>query len=154
MTTVNKYVRYSSQSNLRDTDVIDMREKYRSSNASIQEIAELFGVNRSTVERIISHRTWSHIPSPTTIKNGRYSVYPDGRIWSTASKKFLTPRTTASGIPQVQLSTPTGKETVPVALLVAKTFISPNVRSMSSIAYANADTMDTHFINLSVKTKK
>lgn len=147
------YIRASKQTMLTDSDVLDMRDAAAVGNVTSSEVAALYGIDPTTAARAIDGRSWSHVPSPKAIYNGKYSVYPDGRIRSNASKSFLTPRTGKDGTPTVQLTINGSRETTSVAYLVAKAFISPSLRATSKISFISGQT-DTHFTNLAVGSSK
>ena len=149
-----KYQRSNPQSMLTDSDVLDIRAAYANSNASVAEIADLYGIDNKTVRSIVERRSWKHVPEPKAINGGMQEVYPDGRIRSKASNDFLTMETRSNGETVVRLTTKNGKRTrTPVAYLVAKAFIAPNLRSTAAVNVIG-DEGDFHFTNLQVNGKK
>lgn len=143
-----KYMRYSEQSMLTDSDVLDMRSAFATGSVTAEELADLYGINRSTAERIVTGKTWTHVPSPRQINRGKYEVYPDGRIRSISNNQFLTTRF-KDGQEVVELRANGKREVTPVSYLVARAFISPNLRSTKSIRFIG-DSSDNHFTNIAV----
>lgn len=147
----SKYIRYSPQSGLSDSDVLDMRTAFTTKSVSVSDLADLYGINQTTANRIINGTSWAHVPSPKAINRGKYQVYPDGRVYSTSSRKFMTSRLNKDGDEVVDLRTATGgRAATPIALLVAKSFIDSSVRSTKKIQFVNGDSLDTHFTNITV----
>lgn len=142
---MNSYVRQSAQTGLTDSDIIDMRVQADREGLSATAIAADYGIDRTTAGRIISGRTWSHVPSPKQI--GNYSVYPDGRIFSKSSGRFMQATIGRDGAEYVELRTGGGREKIAVASLVAKAFLG--TRS-NKISFVNGDAGDAHFTNLVV----
>lgn len=140
------YIRYSAQSGLTDSDIIDMRVEAAMKDTSPSVIGERYGIDRTTAARIISGRTWSHVPAPKTI--GNYKIYPDGRIYSKSAGRFLQQTTTKDGSAFVELRANGEREKVSVASLVARAFLGTK---STRIGFINGDASDTHFTNLIVK---
>lgn len=139
------YIRYSAQSGLSDSDVIDMRVAAERNGLSAAYIGETYGIDRTTAGRIITGRTWGHVPAPKQM--GNYSVYPDGRIYSKAAGRFMQPSVGRDGLKYVELRSNGKREKVSVASLVAKAFLG--TRS-NKISFANGNPADVHFTNLVV----
>ena len=142
---MNNYMRYSAQAGITDSDVIDMRVSAQRENLTATAIGERYGIDRTTAGRIISGRTWSHVPAPK--QSGNYSIYPDGRIFSKSAGRFLQPTEGRDGLQYVELRSNGTRQKVTVASLVAKAFLG--TRS-TKIGFANGDTSDVHFTNLVV----
>lgn len=141
------YLRNSTQSGISDSDVLDMRDLAIRDGLTATEIGEQYGIDRTTAGRIITGRTWSHVPAPRTI--GNYSVYPDGRVFSISANKFLRATATKNGA-FVELREKGNREKVAVANLVAKAFISSRITSSKKIAFIDGNPSDAHFTNLVV----
>ena len=142
---MENYLRRSPKSNLTDSDVIDIRITAEAEGLTAQSIADRYNIDRTTAGRIITNRSWSHVPSPKTV--GNYSIYPDGRIFSNSNGRFLRTSTAKDGMTYVEMTTNGSRERVSVASLVAKAFLGTKSKNISFI---NGDTSDTHFTNLSV----
>lgn len=143
------YSRYSEQSMLTDSDVMDIRVAHAKGNVTGVEIADLYGINRSTAERIIRNESWTHVPMPKSINRGKYMIYADGRIFSTSQGKFLIPRE-RNGQLVVELRANDKRQTVSVAYLVAKNFIDSTIRSQKAVMVEGQDPADVHFTKISV----
>lgn len=48
-------------SRLTESDVVELRQRYASGGITQRKLAEEYGVNQSTVHRIISGQKWSHV---------------------------------------------------------------------------------------------
>lgn len=142
---MNNYIRHSTQTGLTDSDIIDMRVGAQRDNLTATDISMIYGIDRTTAGRILSMRTWSHVPSPKQI--GNYSVYPDGRIYSKAAGRFMQSSIGRDGSEYVELRTGGSREKVAVASLVAKAFLGTK---SNKISFANGDASDAHFTNLVV----
>ena len=150
----SKYIRHSPQSGLSDSDVLDMRTAFTTKSVSVSDLADLYGINHTTANRIVTGASWAHVPSPKSINRGKYLVYPDGRVYSIASRKFMASRVNKDGDEVVELRTTTGGRAItPIALLVAKSFVDSSIRSTKNINFVNGDTHDTHFTNITVARK-
>lgn len=148
------YVRESKQSGISDSLVLDIRKAY-ASGATKTEIADAYGVDRKTIYNIVEGNTWTHVPSPRpagSFKN--YEVFPDGRVWSRNAGRFVSTRTRRDGTVVVELRNGDRRQSVDVALLVARAFVNKNVRTPSSIGYRDADSTNVHFSNLVVNSRK
>lgn len=142
---MNSYIRHSAQTGLSDSDIIDMRVQAQREGLSATAIAADYGIDRTTAGRIITGRTWSHVPAPKQI--GNYSVYPDGRIFSKAAGRFMQPTVGRDGIEYVELRSGGNREKIAVAALVAKAFLGTK---SNKISFVNGDASDAHFTNLVV----
>jgi hypothetical protein len=146
---MNTYTRYSQQAGITDSDVIDMRVLAVRDNLTAAAIAARYGIASTTAARIISGRTWSHVPAPKAI-NKSYIVYPDGRIFSKAANRFMTPIIAKDGLEYVELRANGERSKVSIAQLVAKAFLGTKSKKIS---FANGDATDSHFTNLVVTSK-
>lgn len=140
----NTYQRFSSQSGLSDTDVLNIRDLATREGLTATDIGERYGIDRTTAGRIITGRTWGHVPAPKTI-NG-YDVYPDGRIFSQSSNSFLKTFNRA-GQAFVELRVKGTRQKVSVASLVAKAFLGTK---SSKIAFVDGNPSNAHFTNLTI----
>lgn len=139
------YIRSSAQSGLTDSDIIDMRVEAQRNGTSATAIGEMYGIDRTTAGRIISGRTWSHVPAPKAL--GNYSIYPDGRVFSKSAGKFMQPSIGRDGLQYIELRANGTREKVSVAGLVAKAFLGTK---SNKISFVNGQTTDPHFTNLVV----
>lgn len=147
------YVRVSPQSGISDSQVLDIRRLF-AAGFTKSDIADSFGVDRKTVYNIVNGNSWTHVPSPRQIGNfSNYEVYPDGRVWSRGSSRFVTSRTRKDGSVTVELRSGDRRQTVEVAMLVARAFVNSKVRTVNSISFRDGDSENTHFANLSVSTR-
>ena len=138
------YMRYSAQSGMTDTDILDIRNLVADENKSFTEVADIYGINRRTVSRIVNNTYWSHVPQPTTLsKLPNYVIYPDGRVYSKHTNKFLSTESRNGSTVNVKIK---GKR-YNVAELVANAFINRKLDS-SKIGFVNGDPTDVHFTNL------
>ena len=147
---MKNYIRNSLQTGLTDSDIIDLRIDATSLNSV--ELGEKYGIDRTTAARIASNRTWSHVPAP--VKQGNYLVYPDGRIFSTSNKRFLTVSTGKDGLGYVEITRQrkpkylgSQRVKVSVASMVAQAFLGTK---SSKIGFVNGRKNDAHFTNLVV----
>jgi len=70
--------------------VCAIRHKYLYQGKSPTTLAKQYGVSPSTIRRIANNQFYSDIPAPEPIPGFyNYVALPDGRIWSTTSKKFI-----------------------------------------------------------------
>lgn len=139
------YIRHSAQTGLKDSDILDIRRLAEVEGLTATDIGAQFGIDRTTAGRIINGRTWSHVPAPKA--QGNYVVYPDGRIYSKSSGRFMQPSVGRDGNQYVELRSNGTRQKVTVASMVAKAFLG--TRS-TKIAFVNGDTSDVHFTNLVV----
>lgn len=142
---MTQYLRYSAQSGLSDTDILDIRDAADRDGLSPEFIASQYNIDRTTAARIIAGRTWSQVPSPKRV--GNYSIYPDGRIFSKSAGRFMNTTTGRDGLSYVELRTNGRREKVAVAALVAKAFLGTKSRNLS---FVNGNTGDAHFTNISI----
>jgi len=146
-----KYRRFSTQTALRDSDVLDIR-KLLAENYTETSIAQKFGIARKTVYNIAQGKTWTHVPAPKAVRGfPSYTVYPDGRVWSVASNQFMATKTRVTGERFVDLRSSGKRQSMPVSLLVARAFL--NSRS-SIVNYIDDDRSNAHVSNLSVGSKR
>lgn len=112
-----------TRTKLTQSDVLDMRRYHDEEGMDDAHIGRIFSVSRATVYDVVNRRTWAHVPDPVPAKGYKgYRVYPDGRIYSEASKSFMA---TVKGniTPSVRLKAPNGKRrTVSVATLVNNSY--------------------------------
>lgn len=144
---MKNYMRYSSQTGLTDSDIIDMRTKAQSGKASASTIGSMYGINPTTAARIISGRSWGHVPAPKNLTDN-YVIYPDGRIFAKATGSFLTTTAGKDGNMFVRITANGRRVRVPAAILVAAAF--HGVDDAEKIDFANGDPEDLHFTNLVV----
>ena len=143
------YRRFSNQTSLSDSDVLDIRRIFNQGDVSQTILAESYDVDRRTIHNIVTQQSWTHVPQPQPVSgNPQYMVYPDGRVWSTASERFLTPSTNASGEQIVTLSSNGSRSRTNVAQLVAQSFLSTRKRNFS-VSYRD-NPSDPHFTNLEI----
>jgi Transposase and inactivated derivatives, IS30 family len=143
----SNYTRYSNQAGLTDSDIMDIRDLSERANLSAVEIADRYGVARSTVDRILARRTWQDVPSPKTVGTN-YVVYADGRVFSKNAGRFIaTTIDRSTGQEVVELRTKGIRGKVSTAELVAKLFLGTKSKRISFI---NGDPTDSHFTNLKV----
>jgi hypothetical protein len=142
------YVKYSSRSMLSDSDVIDIRRDADSAeNFSVRELAAKHAVPKSTVHDILTGKTWSHVPNPVTVYKN-YSIFPDGRVWSNKTSKFLQAKMAKSGTLSVELQVNGTRQTVPVASLVAKAFLG---KKSTKLSFVDGDSTNVHFTNIAAR---
>lgn len=146
---ISNYVRNSTQAGISDSDVLDIRDLAFRGGLTATQIAAQYGIDRTTAARIINNRTWAHVPSPRLI-NG-YEVYPDGRVYSSASGRFLTISTNKQGQRSVTITKKGIRSQVPVANLVAKAFINERLTVTKRIDFVDGNPANIHFTNLVVK---
>jgi hypothetical protein len=85
-------------------------------------------------------------------KDNQYLIYPDGRVWSNKSNKFLSP-TEHKGYFRVTLHID-GKQLTPdIHRLVAETFI-PNPDNLPQVNHIDENTKNNHYSNLEWTTAK
>jgi len=118
------YTTRSTRSNLSASQVLDIRRQHDVEGMNDAQLARLYGVSRKTIYDIEQRRTWRDVPRPVTVRGFKgYSVYPDGRVYSTAKGKFLAQAGRSKGGPVVQMNTSGGKrKLVSINSLVAKGF--------------------------------
>lgn len=121
----------SARSNLSASQVLDIRRLHDVEGVNDAQLSRLYAVSRKTIYDIEQRRTWKHVPSPVIVRGYKgYSVYPDGRVYSTAKSRFLTQANRIKGGPVVQMNTSGGRRRlVSVNSLVAKGFRVKRVRS-------------------------
>ena len=142
MSQSQNYVSHSTRSGLSDSDVLDIRLASRST--SVRNIARQMTLPKSTVHDIISGKTWGHVPNPVVVYRN-YSVFPDGRVWSNKSNKFLTSKLNRNGTLTVEVTVNGSRKTVQVATLVARAFLGSRG---SRLNYKDGDRTNVHFTNL------
>jgi hypothetical protein len=143
-----QYRKTSSHSSLTDSQVADIR-LMAMRGLTQTEIAEEVGVHRKTVYNIIERNTWNHVPDPVRPYGFRnYLVFPDGRVYSSVSDKFITPTIRANGEQVVRINNSSGNRvTIPVANLVARGYYGSR---RESVTYRDGNPSNTHFTNISV----
>lgn len=142
------YIRYSTQSGLTDSDIVDMRKEASTEGTSVEVLSSRYGINRTTTARILKGSSWSHVPQPKTL--GKYTVYPDGRIYSESAKRFMK-TFMRDGEQSVEIRVHGDREIVSVASLVAKAFLGSKAKKFT---YKNGDSTDIHFTNLTTQKSK
>jgi hypothetical protein len=140
------YLNFSKRSGLSDTDVIDIRLAYLTDKISVRNLAAHYFVPKSTIHDIIVYKTWNHVPEPVKLKQYKdYSVFPDGRILSNKTKKFLSTKMDRSGTLNVDLTVAGKRKSVSVASLVAKAFLGSK---STKLTYRDEDKTNVHFTNI------
>ena len=116
------YTATSGHSNLTASDILDIRRMYADGNSD-SAIANAFGIHRKTVYNIVNRKTWREVPTPVKVRGfSNYQVYPDGRVFSTASQSFVKPLNRTYG-QAVRIQKSNGERTtVPVSTLLQKGF--------------------------------
>lgn len=145
-----QYRKTSYRSSLNDSKVADIR-LMALRGASHKDIADTIGVHRKTVYNIVEGNTWNHVPTPVRAYGyPDYLVFPDGRIYSPITDKFISALPRSSGSPAVRIKNSGGKRvTVPVATLVARGYLG--TRSPTpNIKYRDGNPQNTHFTNISL----
>ena len=142
------YKRNSSRSLLNDSIVADIRlMAMRGTNQT--EIARSVGVHRKTVYDILEHNTWNHVPEP--VRAYGYPddlIFPDGRVYSSASDQFLSPRVRRDGEQVVRVKNSRGQRvTTPVSTLLARGYLGSR-SLMLQITYRDVNPANTHFTNI------
>lgn len=145
---MTQYTRVSLQTGLTDSDILDIRAFAASTGANTVEVGYRWNIDRTTAARIINRRTWSHVPNPKTI--GAYTIYPDGRVFSKASGRFMTTSKGRDGLQYVELRTNGNREKVAVATLVARAFLGTKSRKLT---FVNGDRSNAHFTNIAIAQK-
>lgn len=141
----NSYVTYSSRSGLTDSDVLDIRVAAKTS--SVRSVARSFATPKSTVQDIVSGKTWGHVPNPRVLNSLKnYTIYPDGRVWSNKTNKFLSTKLDKAGSLSVELVANGKRKSFSVASLVARAFSGK--KSVSKVSYRDGDSTNVHFTNL------
>jgi len=78
---------------LSKSQVCTIRHKYLYEGVTSTELAKKYGLTPSTIRRIARGALYSDIPMPKRISVSssfrNYIAYPDNRIWSLSSKKFI-----------------------------------------------------------------
>ena len=140
----------SSHSILNDSTVADIRMmKLRGETTS--QIARTTGVHRKTVYNILEGNTWAHVPTPVRAYGyPDYLVFPDGRVYSSTSDKFITASNLSNGSPVVRIKTSGGKRvTTPVSTLVARGYHGTRARK-PQVTYVDGNPSNTHFTNITL----
>ena len=144
---MRRYLRNSPHSSLTDSKVMDMHRMFREGLNDTQ-IADRLNVHRKTVYNVRQGNTWAHVPRPVTVRGWQnYEIYPDGRIWSRATKRFLSPRKRRDGELVVELRSGSKRRTLPVSNLVAKAFLKGRNKNVN---YLDGNPSNVHYTNLSL----
>lgn len=144
---MEKYKRFSPNSGLTDSDVIEMLILAEMGKVeSFTELARSFGVDRRTVSRIINGQSWSHVPRPRPLGKN-YFVCADGRVFSKTAGKFLSPKRDKDGNLVVELRVDGKRERAVISHLVAKAFIG---KKPKAIRFNDGDPSNPHLTNISV----
>lgn len=141
-----EYRTTSTRSSLTDSTVLDIRRL--SGQVPERQLAEQFDIHRKTIYNIVNNKTWQHVPEPKPIASFRnYSIYPDGRVWSNVSNRFLKPTTRASGESYVKLRNGSKSRTVSVSELVARAFLGTRKRNIT-VTYRDGNPANSHHQNI------
>lgn len=141
-----QYRTKSNKSQLTDSSVLDIRRL--SGQVPERALAKQFNIHRKTIYNIVNYKTWQHVPEPKTIASFKnYTIYPDGRVWSNASNKFMKLTTRASGENVVKLRNGSKSKTVAVSELVAKAFLGTRKRNIQ-VTYLDGNPSNSHHQNL------
>lgn len=118
------YSAISARSNLSGSQVLDIRRLHDVEGINDAQLSRRYTVSRKTIYDIEQRRTWKNVPSPVIVRGYKgYTIYPDGRVYSTAKSKFLTQASRIKGGPVVQMNTSSGRRRlVSVNSLVTKGF--------------------------------
>ena len=117
------YSKRSTRSNLTASDVLDIRRLHDVEGLNDAELSRRYSVSRKAIYNIVNRKSWSDVPDPVSLRGyTSYSVYPDGRVFSNSTGKFLSPIGRVSG-PAVKMISNTGvRRTMPVRSLVQRGF--------------------------------
>lgn len=143
-----QYIKNSRHSVLNDSIVADIRlMNLRGENTA--DIANKTGVHRKTVYNILKGNTWAHVPLPVRAYGyPEYLVFHDGRVYSSASDKFITPVTRANGEKSMRIKNNKGQRvSTPVSTLVARGYHGTRAQS-PKIKYRDGNPSNTHFTNI------
>lgn len=118
---------------------------------STSSIARETGVHRKTVYNILEGNTWAHVPTPVRAYGyPEYLVFPDGRIYSSASDKFITANARSNGEQIVRIKNSKGQRvTTPVSTLVARGYHGTRART-PNVTYRDGNPSNTHFTNITL----
>ena len=106
------YSAKSARSNLTGSQVLDIRRQHDQDGMNDAALARLYSVTRKTIYDIEQRRTWKSVPAPTSVRGYKgYEVYPDGRVRSAVTGKFIAQAKRRTG-PVVQIRTSGGKRKV------------------------------------------
>ena len=86
-------------------------------------------------------------------EDNNYLIYPDGRIWSKKSNKFLSPAKVGRGYLQVNLTINGKKSNYYVHRLVAEAFI-PNPNNYPQVNHIDENKENNNYYNLEWVTSK
>ena len=142
------YRKTSSHSTLTDSIVSDIRLSLLTGKTHA-DVANDFGIHRKTVYNIDNHNTWNHVPQPVrAYGHPDYLVFPDGRIYSPTTSKFITQTVRSNGEATVRVKTSGGtRVTTPVSSLVAKGYLGSRARS-PKVQYIDGNPANAHFTNI------
>jgi hypothetical protein len=143
-----KYTRTSRQSNLNDSLISDMRfDGMR--KKSHTAISKKFNVHRKTVYNVINRFTWNHVPDPVRAYGfPNHLIFPDGRVYSSVSDKFIKPISRKNGGDVVRITTSGGKKvTTPISTLVARGYHGTRAKN-PKITYIDGNPRNVHFTNI------
>lgn len=140
------YIYNNSQSGLSDSDVMSIR--LIAQNKSLSQVARQYGIGKSTASDIVNRKTWSHVPAAKPVKGySNYLILPDGRVWDSKTKAFLSPKITKNEGIKIILSANGKRKSIPVANLVAQAFHSSN---KNNIRFNDNNRYNVHFTNIKV----
>lgn len=115
------YSKQSAKSKLTGSEILDIRHLHDNKGFNDAQLGRLFAVSRKTIYNIVGRKTWKSIPTPAVARGFKgYTIYPDGRVMSKATGKFI-PQFKGRNGASVRVNTSTGvRTTVPVSTLLAK----------------------------------
>jgi hypothetical protein len=113
----------STRSGLTASDILDIRTLHDVHGKNDAMLGRLFGVSRKTIYNIVGRKTWKEVPDPVSIKGFKnYVLYPDGRVFSQTSMKFLNGMDRVAGMAYKLMTNKGERKTVVVSSLLKKYF--------------------------------
>lgn len=76
------------------SQVNDIRHRINVLEETVSSVAKRYGVHSSTVSKISVGQTYRDIPTPMYVAN--YVIYPNGRVWSKSTGKWMSYRKKSS----------------------------------------------------------
>lgn len=71
-------------------DIINIRHKGIIEKVPAAKLATRYKTSPSTISSILQNKTYVDVPQPKVISGfNNYLVYPNGKVWSKASNRFL-----------------------------------------------------------------